>query len=596
MEDQGKRLLLAAALAMGVFLAWNYLFPQPEPARKPAPTEAAKPAVQGSPAGQPAPVAAAPGAAPGAAAPGAQPEAAPRGPEQTITLSNGVVDAVFTSWGGGLKSWRLLDKKYETSPHRGELMAQPEGGDQVASLAVSFLESAVVPLHAEWAGEKVSDHEVRYRYESAQIEVTKTFTFYPSQYLLRLVVSIEARGADSQQRVVVSTYGYQDPKIDTKGGMGRTPREWKASCFVNDEVKEATSKDLQDNKGRSHSGAVAWGGFTHPYLLIASAPKAVPGESLACSQYPVPGKPGLMQTDLVWSPTILKAGDAPVTREVVTYIGPKFYSKLEASTPTAGYDTHFEKAMDLGWFAFLGRPLLWLLLQFYGLVGNWGIAIILLTFLVKLATLYWTQKSMRSMQAMSDLKPKIDELQKKYADDRQRMQTEMMALYKTHGVNPLAGCLPILLQMPVWLALYRMLSAAGELYQAQFIPGWIRDLTDTDPYHILPIVLIVAMFGQAKLSPAAVDSAQQKILMYGMPLVFGVMGFFFPSGLSLYILTNTVLSAIHTLYMKKTKKPAPATAPAGGPAEVAPAETAGASKASSGGGASGKNAGKRRRK
>jgi YidC/Oxa1 family membrane protein insertase len=141
-----------------------------------------------------------------------------------------------------------------------------------------------------------------------------------------------------------------------------------------------------------------------------------------------------------------------------------------------------------------------------------------------------------------------------------------------------------------------MLSAAGELYQAQFIPGWIRDLTDTDPYHILPIVLIVAMFGQAKLSPAAVDSAQQKILMYGMPLVFGVMGFFFPSGLSLYILTNTVLSAIHTLYMKKTKKPAPATAPAGGPAEVAPAETAGASKASSGGGASGKNAGKRRRK
>jgi YidC/Oxa1 family membrane protein insertase len=595
MEDQGKRLLLAAALAMGVFLAWNYLFPPPKPTPKPAATETAKPEVQGSPAGQPAPVA-------GATAPAGVPavEAAPRGPEQTITLNNGVVDAVFTSWGGGLKSWRLLDKKYERSPHQGELLAQPQGGEQVASLTVNFLESTVViPAQAEWIGERVSDHEVRYRYQSAQIEVTNTFTFYPSQFLLKTSIAVAARGADATQRLVVSTYGFQDPKIDTKGGMGRTPREWKSSCFVNDEVKEATAKDLQDNRGRSHSGTVAWGGFTHPYLLIATAPKAVGGEALACSQYPVPDKPGLMQSDLIWSPTILKAGDAPITREVVTYIGPKFYDKLEAATVTAGYDTHFEKAMDLGWFAFLGRPMLWLLQWFYGFVGNWGIAIILLTFLVKLATLYWTQKSMRSMQAMGDLKPKIDELQKKYADDRQRMQTEMMALYKTHGVNPLAGCLPILLQMPVWLALYRMLSAAGELYQATFIPGWIQDLTDTDPYHILPVVLIIAMFGQAKLAPAAVDSTQQKVLMYGMPLVFGVMGFFFPSGLSLYILTNTVLSAIHTLYMKKTKKKPPA--PEAGSvtatgASAAAGETGDAAKASSGGSAGAKNAGKRRRK
>jgi membrane protein insertase Oxa1/YidC/SpoIIIJ len=144
-----------------------------------------------------------------------------------------------------------------------------------------------------------------------------------------------------------------------------------------------------------------------------------------------------------------------------------------------------------------------------------------------------------------------------------------------------------------------MLSAAGELYQATFIPGWIQDLTDTDPYHILPVVLIIAMFGQAKLAPAAVDSTQQKVLMYGMPLVFGVMGFFFPSGLSLYILTNTVLSAIHTLYMKKTKKKPPApdagSSTATG-ASAAAGETGDAAKASSGGSAGAKSAGKRRRK
>jgi len=197
---------------------------------------------------------------------------------------------------------------------------------------------------------------------------------------------------------------------------------------------------------------------------------------------------------------------------------------------------------------------------------------------------------MRSMQAMAELKPKIDELQKKYADDRQRMQSEMMGLYKTHGVNPLAGCLPILLQMPIWLALYKMLAAAGELYHAPFIAGWLNDLTATDPYHVLPIVLIAAQFGQAKLSPAAVDSAQQKMLIYGMPIMFGVMGFFFPSGLSVYILTNTLLSAAHTLYMRKTKKtpapPAAAVAVAVPPAkapEAAPSATSDEADADDGG-------------
>src|SRR6185369_3639763 len=117
-----------------------------------------------------------------------------------------------------------------------------------------------------------------------------------------------------------------------------------------------------------------------------------------------------------------------------------------------------------------------------------------------------------------------------------------------------AGCLPILLQMPIWIALYRMLSSAGELYQEPFIPGWIDDLTNTDPLYILPIVLVVTMFVQARMQPATGDSRQQKFLQYGMPLMFGVMSFFFPSGLTLYILTNTVLSAVHSIYMNKFDK------------------------------------------
>jgi YidC/Oxa1 family membrane protein insertase len=145
-------------------------------------------------------------------------------------------------------------------------------------------------------------------------------------------------------------------------------------------------------------------------------------------------------------------------------------------------------------------------------------------------------------------------LQTKYADDKQRQQAETMALYKQHGVNPVAGCLPILLQMPIWLALYRMLSSAGELYQQVFIPGWINDLTATDPFHILPVILVVTMFVQARLQPAAADSTQQKFLQYGMPLMFGAMSFVFPAGLTLYIFTNTVLSALHSIYMNKFDK------------------------------------------
>jgi YidC/Oxa1 family membrane protein insertase len=129
-----------------------------------------------------------------------------------------------------------------------------------------------------------------------------------------------------------------------------------------------------------------------------------------------------------------------------------------------------------------------------------------------------------------------------------------MALYKQHGVNPVAGCLPILLQMPIWLALYRMLSNAGELYQQPFIPGWISDLTATDPFYVLPVLLVITMFVQARLQPASVDSTQQKFMQYGMPLMFGAFSFVCPAGLTIYMFTNTVLSALHSIYMNKFDK------------------------------------------
>jgi YidC/Oxa1 family membrane protein insertase len=267
-----------------------------------------------------------------------------------------------------------------------------------------------------------------------------------------------------------------------------------------------------------------------------------------------------MRTDVLFAqPDTFKPESPAVSREVTAFLGPKHYQLLERVDEVAGVQTQFKGTMDLGWFGFLGKPLMWLLLKFYDLLQNWGLSIVLLTIVVKSLTIPFTTKSMRSMKTMAVLAPQMKALQAKYKDDKQRLQMETMAMYKQHGANPLTGCLPLLLQMPIWLALYRMLSSTGELYNQAFIPGWIDDLTNSDPFHVLPIVLMVTMFFQARLTPMGpatdpTQKMQQRMMQYGMPLMFGVMSFFFPAGLTLYIFTNTILSAVHSIYMNKFDK------------------------------------------
>jgi YidC/Oxa1 family membrane protein insertase len=263
-------------------------------------------------------------------------------------------------------------------------------------------------------------------------------------------------------------------------------------------------------------------------------------------------------------PTVRLGKGESESRSVMIYGGPKLLDALQAVNT---YDdsqggrtpTSIEKAMDLR-LAFLAVPMLKLLKVFHGWIPSWPIAIALLTLTVKLATLYWTHKSMRSMKAMGRLKPEMDKIREKFGEDRQRMNVEMMNLYKTHKINPLSGCLPMLLQMPVWIALYEALGAAADLYQVRFL--WMPDLTAPDPIYILPILMTVTMFLQQKLSPTTMDSAQQKMMMYMMPLMFGAFSLVFPAGLTIYIFTNTLLGMLHQLYMNRTEPAAPAPAPA----------------------------------
>ncbi len=543
MQDQGKRLLLAVALALGFMLLWNMVCRPKEPDQQ-------KQAQQNTPAlthNVPTTSQVGAGAAPAAA----------RGAEQTIVLAYPNVVATFSSYGGDLASWKLTDKRYEHDITKGELLPDPKKQPDTGAFAVNFDRGSTyaLPAHAEWQGKKLSDTQVQYTLSTPELEVTKTFDIVPDAYMVKLKVDVRVKTGEAQQALAISTYEFQDPKQTSSGSARVQPRQWDSSTRTasGDNLSTPITSILDPAGGPRYEKAIQWTGFEHPYLLVAIAPKP---DSGAVAKHTYATDARLMQTDMVYQPQPVTPA-AQMTREVVGYLGPKNYDQLDHADAVAGFPTGFNTVIDLGWFAFIGKPLLWLLLKFHSIFGNWGIAIVLLTLLVKAATLYWTTKSMRSMKAMAVLGPQMKELQAKYKDDKQRLQLETMALYKQHGVNPLAGCLPILLQMPIWLALYRMLSNAGELYQQPFIGGWINDLTASDPYYILPIVLVVTMFAQARLTPTTVDPSQrmqQRMMQYGMPLMFGAMSFFFPSGLSLYILTNTCLSAVHSIYMNKYDK------------------------------------------
>lgn len=551
MEDQGKRILLFVVIAAVIFIAFQKFGPKPSEETKSTPagsaSEGPTPSVA-SRVGQVAPDPDKPAVAPATmAAPVAE------APEETIELRAKAVDVTFSSQGGVIRSWKLRH-----DPFKGRDMdelAFGAGGPGQGLVATNFLSSThVIPVGATWKGEKLSETAVRYTYRDDVLAITKDFELFPDDFLVKIHVEVRAVAGEVRQQLALSMYsagdGVQSPAL-------------RPACHLNGRAASVSPAKLYtDLSLREKTGRVRFAGFARKFYLIALSPKDEGSTQLGCFRAPLEGVVKGSQVDLVYPEARFSAADkGGISKDLVLYVGPKYFDRLEGADKLAGWNTGMKSVIDLGWFAFIARPMLWLLHALYGVFGNWGIAIILLTVLVKLATLYWTTKSMRSMKAMAALKPEMEAIQKRYPDDRAKQQQAQMDLFRQHGVSPLAGCLPMLLQMPIWIALYRMLSSAGELHHATFIPGWLDDLTLPDPFYILPLTLTGMMFLQSKLQPASGDSAQQKILMYGMPLMFGAMSLVFPSGLTVYIFTNTVLGILHSLYMNRTTaKLAPARA------------------------------------
>lgn len=289
--------------------------------------------------------------------------------------------------------------------------------------------------------------------------------------------------------------------------------------------------ELQEDLGEGQ-----WLGFSSRYFLSA----LIDSGSTTKPQFqarPVDG--GEVSGSLIY-----KAGSPDFQLSQRLYYGPKDTAILKDVGPG------LQAAVDFGWFTIFAMPMLEALKWFYKYVHNYGVAIILLTLLVKLLTYPLTLKSMKSMKEMQRIQPQIARLREKYKDDKEKLNREMLQLMKTNGYNPASGCLPIFIQMPIFIALYNVLYGAIDLYGQPFF-GWIHNLSEKDPFYVTPILLSLMMFVQQKLTPnTATDPAQQRMMMM-MPLIFGVMMLWLPSGLTLYMLVNSVASIAQQMWLNR---------------------------------------------
>jgi YidC/Oxa1 family membrane protein insertase len=356
--------------------------------------------------------------------------------------------------------------------------------------------------------------------------IEKRLTFFNDDY--RVEVTITTKNLDGYNLALGTDFGLAD-KVSTNasGRVGLVTRE---------NGKVVTEKLSKIKNEVQYSGLINWFGQEDKYFT-ATILYGRPG-LVTATKTPAPKEVG----DLL--STTLAVREKPETRTFTLYAGPKSFSLLRA------HGHGLEKMVDYGWFSVLAKPMFWLMQKFYAITGNYGIAIILLTIVVRFLLFYPSLKSAKSMEEMKKIQPQLTALREKFKKDPTRMNQEMMKLYKEHKVNPVGGCLPMLLQFPFFVALYNVLSVSIELRQAPFIPIWIKDLSVHDPYYILPVIMGVSMIFTMKMTSATPDPQQAKIMTF-MNIAFIFMFAWLPAGLLLYITLSNALSIVQQLYVRR---------------------------------------------
>lgn len=517
-----KRLLLATAICFAVLVGWQYLaeymgwLPKPEPAPQPAVEmsvneQPASPAVADTP----------------------LPAFAPAEGRE-VTVETPLYRATFHSGGGILKSFVL--KKYRS-------FMDPDSPDfemiNAAAAATSPM-GLLINGQPSWSTGQWSftgDNLVLEEGKSGTlvfeglldgIRIRREIVFNADTYLMDEKLSLSADNSSARVSWTLATgnlsggnnYDLMAMAWDLDGSFSR----------------ETDVEDLE-NEGIMKSGDIFWAGAMSNYFLAAVAP-----EKSSDTLFKGRIMSGGVWRTAVEMPPLTLTGGQPQSMNADWWLGPKDRDLLKDAP------NEMSKSIDMGIFTIIAVPLLKLLTWLHGLVGNWGIAIILLTVIIKIVFWPLTRKSYTSMEKMKKIQPMMKQLQEKHGKDKEALSREMMQLYKTYGVNPMGGCLPILIQLPVFVALYQALLNSIALRHASFItylPGtdllWLADLSAKDPYYITPIVMGATMLLQQWLSPAMGDPTQRKMMML-MPVIFTVMFLNFPAGLVIYWLSNNILS------------------------------------------------------
>ncbi|MBF0610705.1 MAG: membrane protein insertase YidC [Magnetococcales bacterium] len=506
---------------------------------------------QAAPGGNPPSLANAP-ASP--AAPVAAPVAAPAGPPVTpknenskvVTFANGVVEGKVNTLGGRLTGLRFLQYKDHLGADGKPVVFMQEAGENffVGESGFISLPGIVVPnretlwQQADFQG-KDGENGIRLVWDNkAGLTFEKSFVVAKGSYL----ITVRDRVVNTASQPT-PLYRFQQllripPKVEGDMYDFQGP-----TAFLDDNRLQLPYDDIKA-KEVSQNAKKGWAGFSDKYFLAAMIPHS---DGQISYKYYFDYDAPTHRIGAV-SQQIAVAANGQYESVEQWYIGPKALEILES------LKLGLERSIDYGWFHFLAVPLMELLLFFYSIIGNYGVAITLLTLVVKVLFFPLADKSYRSMEEMKQLQPKVEELRKNYGHDKQLMNQEMMRLYQENKVNPLGGCLPMLIQIPVFFALYKILYLSIEMRHAP-LAGWIQDLSEMDPYYILPLVMGVSMYYQTKLNPTPADPVQAKVMQF-LPIVFTFMFLTFPSGLVLYWLVNNILSIAQQLHIHKKYKKA----------------------------------------
>jgi YidC/Oxa1 family membrane protein insertase len=480
-----------------------------------------------------------PGASPGSAAAPLAPAAAAGGDVTIVTTDT--VKATFDSVGGSLVRLELL-KHVDVDDRKRNVLLFDRSAERVYKAQSGLITAQPgLSLPNHWTPMKRSDgptaladgsNQLVVRFESAGeggVRLAKSYTFSRGSYQIGVKHEVTNNGS-----AAVTPQLYLG--LERDGNPARGESKWYFTFTgpaVYTEAKKYEKIDFKDiEKGKAGHATSASDGwvamvqhyFASAWLVPAGAAREFRTQKVSDNLYAVQMVLPLGEL----APGAVKAHEATL------FAGPQEEHKLEAMAPG------LELVKDYGWFTVLAKPLFWVLDKLHNLIGNWGWSIVALVVLLKIAFYWLNASAYRSMAKMKALGPRITDLRDRYKDKPQLMQQEMMRIYREEKVNPLGGCLPIVAQMPFFIALYWVLLSSVEMRNAPWI-GWIHDLSTPDPFFVLPLLMTASSLFQVWLNPAPADPMQAK-MMWMMPLIFGVMFFFFPAGLVLYWLTNNILS------------------------------------------------------